>query len=335
VPAAPVPASVEALPAASFLSVIICTYKRPALLREALASLFEQRLPRNRFEVIVVDNNSRDETAAVGEEFAARLPNLRYFHEPKQGLSHSRNRGCDEARGDYLVYLDDDARADRDYLLNVYQAIVTCDPDILGGPIFPYYTTSKPGWFKDDYEIRRHARQTGWSTRCSISGSSFVIKRGLLGELGKFDPGLGMVGNTVRLGEEKAVLRKYRLRPLAEQKVYYDLGCIVYHHVPPEKMRAGYLLKRYYVAGHAKAQIERMTRGDWSVLNRLRYAGSCCKGRLAGWIESVRQSRPRRRVKQFLIERGTGFMFEVGRFIGCFSPRRGERLTEMEGPEGT
>ncbi|MBI4603735.1 MAG: glycosyltransferase family 2 protein [Planctomycetes bacterium] len=312
----------EDLPGGLLLSVVICTYKRPRLLREALQSMLQQKLPRDRFEVIVVDNNSEDETEAVVREIARAAPNIRYARELKQGLSHSRNKGCEEARGDYLVYLDDDAKAHPAYLLKAYRTIVLHDPDIMGGPIYPYYTDPKPGWFKDEYEVRHHAEETGWSASCSVSGSSFIVRRTLLRELGMFDPSLGMVGDKVRLGEERAVLNRYRLRPPEKQKVYYHIGCIVYHHVPREKMRPRYLLKRYYVAGHAKAQIERMTRGRWGPLARARYIATCWWGRCAEPVLHLRSPKTRRRIKQWLLERGLGLMFEAGRLVGCISRGR-------------
>jgi len=307
----------ELLPQGLFLSVIICTYKRPHLLREALQSMLDQKLPRDRFEVIVVDNNSEDMTEDVVREFARKAPGIRYVRETKQGLSHSRNRGCDEARGEYLVYLDDDAKANTSYLLKVYLALHALKPDILGGPIHPYYTQPKPRWFKDEYEIRHHAQETGWSRTCPISGSNFVIRKELLRSLGMFDPELGMVGSTVRLGEERAVLNRYRMRPPEEQKVYYHLGCVVYHHVPLEKMSARYFLKRYYVAGRAKAEIEATNRRRWGPLARAVYIGRSWWGRFSAPFRNPRRAKHRRAVKQFLLERAAGFMFEAGRIVGC------------------
>ncbi len=315
-------------PRSTYLSVIVCTYKRPALLREALQSLVSQELPLDFFEVIVVDNNSQDETAGVVREFCARLPNFRYVHEEKQGLSHSRNRGCEEARGDYAIYIDDDAKAHSEYLNTVFKTTLAHGPDIMGGPIYPYYTEKKPAWFKDDYEIRRHAKETGWSTKCSISGSSFVIRRELLKSLGMFNPQLGMVGEKVRLGEEKAVLNRYRTRPIEDQKVFYHLDCIIYHHVPGSKMRPRYLLKRYFIAGHTKARIEKMTRGRWGILGRGKYIAKCWWGRCIAPVLHLKNAKLKRRFKQFLIERATGFMFEAGRLVGCLPTRRKDSVEE-------
>lgn len=321
VPDAAVQAGEPSRAAYPFLTVVICTYKRPALLRKALQSMLEQKLDRVHFEVVVVDNNSEDETPEVVRIMNEKAGNIRCVRERKQGLSHSRNRGCEEAKGDYVIYIDDDAKAHAKFLSLIRETIQEHAPDIMGGPIYPYYSETKPAWFKDEYEIRHHARSTGWSTTCSVSGSSFVIRRGLLIELGLFDPNLGMVGDTVRLGEERAVLNRYRQRPVEEQKVYYHLSCLVYHHVPVAKMTPRYLLKRYFVAGHAKAQIERLNRKRWGLFARGYYVARSWAGRIAAPFLSWRNEKTRRKFKQFLLERGLGFMFEVGRIAGCFSRR--------------
>ena len=313
-----------------FLSVIICTYRRYHLLRLALDSMLEQSLSPDSFEVIVVDNNSEDKTEQVVRKYAKFRKNIRYVREYKQGLSHSRNRGCKEARGDYVVYFDDDAQAHPRYLWIAYKTILKEKPDILGGPIYPYYTSPKPRWFKDEYEIRRHATETGWSRKCSISGSSFIIRRDVLKSLGMFDPSLGVVGNTLRLGEERAVLNAYRLRPLKQQRVYYHLGCLVYHHVPKGKMKARSYLKRYYVSGKAKAQIERKAHKHWGALARGSYIGRCWWNRVTAPVRVAAKKGFRCITRQFLLERASGVMFEMGRFVGCIPRRFRERGSRNE-----
>lgn len=232
------------------LSVIVCTYNRSGLLADCLDSLERQTLSRDRFEIVVVDNNSTDDTREVTAKHQAYLSNIRYIFEPTQGLSHARNRGCAEATGTHLVYVDDDARVPPRYLSSVLSALDRAQPDILGGPVYPFYTTAKPRWFRDEYEIRRYADQSEFSTSCTISGSNFVIRKELLRQLGGFDPGFGMRGNEQRLGEDRKLLELYRRgTPIAAQRVYYDLDCVVLHWVPPRKMRVLYVLGRAFRAG--------------------------------------------------------------------------------------
>jgi len=235
---------------AAHLSVIVCTYNRRDLLAGCLQSLGGQLLCPARFEVVVVDNNSDDDTAAVVARHRAMLPNLRYVFEPTQGLSHARNRGSAVAVGTHLVYVDDDTRLPATYLSCVLDTIERNQPDLLGGPVYPFYTEAKPPWFKDHYEIRKYTEVSGFSTTCGVSGMNFVIRKDLLGHLGGFDPSLGMRGAEQGFGEERKVLETYRaVTPLDQQRVYYDLDCMVLHHVPRYKMRLSYILGRGFRGG--------------------------------------------------------------------------------------
>lgn len=231
------------------------------MLAGCLDSLCEQALDIDRYDVLVVDNNSSDSTAAVCADYAKKCRNMRYVIEEKQGLSHARNRGCAEVDTEYLAYLDDDTIVPAEYLSNVIGVILRFSPEIMGGPIYPFYTSSKPFWFKDRYEIRKNAEQSGFSLRCSISGGNFIIRKSILEGLGMFDPAYGMVGNKLRLSEERKVLEEYRnVIPESEQKVYYALECGIKHHVPKSKMKITYLMKRSYLAGKSLSRVEAQTK---------------------------------------------------------------------------
>jgi glycosyltransferase involved in cell wall biosynthesis len=240
------------------LSVIICTYNRARLLKTCLQGLRESlvRSPEP-VEILVVDNNSDDQTPEMVSRMARSLSKLRYVHEPRQGLSYARNRGCDEAQGAYLAYCDDDSLAPPDYLHAVIGVIHAYAPDIFGGPVYPFYEEKRPSWFLDEYEVRKHADQSGFSQSCRLSGSNFIIRKDLLLRLGKFDPVYGMKGKAVTLGEERALLERYRnFTPQAEQRVFYALEAYVRHLVPAYKMKRLYMLKRYFQSGIAMARIQ-------------------------------------------------------------------------------
>ena len=132
------------------LSIIICTYNRDKFLPVALKSLRGQSLETEKFEIIVVNNNSRDNTQEICENFMNDNPELN-FHvviEKQQGLSYARNRGIEEARGEFISYIDDDAIADKDYAKNIVYAFNEYkDFDALGGKVIPIYETgNEPKW---------------------------------------------------------------------------------------------------------------------------------------------------------------------------------------------
>jgi glycosyltransferase involved in cell wall biosynthesis len=108
------------MPSLPTLSVIIPTYNRKVLLREALKSLTRQTYPQDRIEVIVVDDGSTDGTAGIAAE--AFSFSLRYFSQSNQGDAAARNLGARQSQADILVFLDDDILLEPGYLLFLIQA---------------------------------------------------------------------------------------------------------------------------------------------------------------------------------------------------------------------
>src|SRR3954471_25010252 len=98
------------------VTVAIPTYNRADFLRQTLAGLAAQQFPREHFEVLVIDNNSRVHTRNVVEEFAHSRPSPRYIQEPRQGLDYARNRAIAEARGDIIIFGDDDILVQPDWI---------------------------------------------------------------------------------------------------------------------------------------------------------------------------------------------------------------------------
>src|SRR5208283_848817 len=103
------------------ITVVLCTYNRCEELARALESIAASKLPESaRWEVVVVDNNSTDETRAVVQKFLDRYPGrFRYLQEPQQGLSFARNTGVRNAFGEYVAFTDDDIQAEPAWLQNL------------------------------------------------------------------------------------------------------------------------------------------------------------------------------------------------------------------------
>ena len=132
------------------LIVIVCTYNRAKYIGNLLESIAANDLPRNEYEIVLVDNNCTDNTREICEVFATKHKdvNFRYVVESEQGLSAARNKGIKEAKGDVLVYVDDDALVDTWYLRTIVE-YMDAHPEIsaVGGPIIPLYEdTEEPKW---------------------------------------------------------------------------------------------------------------------------------------------------------------------------------------------
>ena len=91
-----------------YISIVIPSYNRSDLLKKILDAVTEQTLSEEQFEVIVVDNNSSDDTKQVVQSYNEKIKGLKYVLETKQGACHARNRGIQEATGEYTAFLDDD-----------------------------------------------------------------------------------------------------------------------------------------------------------------------------------------------------------------------------------
>ncbi len=233
------------------ISTVVCTFNRASLLRNVLIDLGAQNLDRDQYEVLVVDNNSEDDTRAVADEFERQYPNVRYVHEPEQGLAHARNRGWREAKGDYVGYTDDDCRMPPQWLSVAAEIIRARRPALFGGPYYACYNTPKPKWFKDEYEshVQGDIARFFSKEEC-LDGGNMFLRRDLLERLNGFDASLGMSGTKLAYGEETALQLRVRAEmPSAE--VYYDPRLYLRHLVRPEKMRLGWVLRHRWVAGRS------------------------------------------------------------------------------------
>lgn len=230
------------------LSIIICTYNREKYLGETL-----ERLAVNRYEgaweLVLVNNNSTDSTAQICEAFATMHPEVpfRYFVETKQGLSHARNRGMAEAKGEWLVFLDDDAFVEPDYFarLEQYTKIL---PDMVafGGRIYPLFETGEaPKWLCRWNRSWLSALDKG-ETLGTFDGAEYPIganmgfSRRMYEVCGGFDTTLGRNGKNLIGGEEKDYFNRIKAQV---GKIYYLPEIAVQHCIPPSRTTDEYIAR--------------------------------------------------------------------------------------------
>lgn len=236
------------------LSVIICTYNRAELLKNVLQDVCQQTLADSEFEVIVVDNHSTDQTRAVAESFCQRYPNVRYCFEAQQGLSHARNRGWREARGEYLAYLDDDCQVPTQWLALAKGIIELQAPIVFGGPYYAFYNSPKPHWWKEKYDAYHsmtYADSAGYlESDQDIHGGNLFIQQAILEKVGGFNPQLGMSGKHLSYGEETELQMRI-FKALPEFRAYSDPRLYVYHLVAAKKMTIGWVTRAHIAHGRA------------------------------------------------------------------------------------
>ena len=133
-------------------SIIVCTYNRADSLRHTLKCLAALQSPDGvDWEVIVVDNNSNDHTRQVVKEFSSVFPRLRYEYEEQQGLSYARNHGIKSAKGDILLFTDDDVCPEPEWLATIMTSMSRYACDACGGYIAPTWEAPPPSWLTERF----------------------------------------------------------------------------------------------------------------------------------------------------------------------------------------
>ena len=256
------------------LSVVICTYNRADLLPMALESMVRQSLDYASFEVIIVDNNSTDHSVDIARSFCSRYSHFRLICEPTQGLSHARNRGWHEACGTYVAFLDDDARADESWCERIVHAFttITPQPSAVGGQIRPEFQSPPPAWYMDSFEVRSWGEKAHFLDSASacfgFSGSNMAFPKKILAQIGGFSSDLGIVGTTLRMGEESDLSsRIYRELPY----FWYDPQIFVYHWTPDRNFTVSYRFKRLYQNGVFDAYYQKRKLFSWNYIRMFLY----------------------------------------------------------------
>lgn len=235
-------------------TIAICTYNRAALLKLCIKSLNELDFPKQEFEVLVVDNNSTDNTAEVCATVPALYPelNFRYVVEKQQGVGHTRTRCAKEAKGEIVAYIDDDCLAEKNWLREIV-SFYNAHPEAMstGGKIVPKYLVPVADWFgKYFWGLVGHYDQGNKIFQMKgvryPSGANMHFRKLAFEKYGYFDGNLGRSGKSLMAGEEKAMYLKLINH---NEKVYYLPHVIVHHHVEGNKFDKNYVRRHSFGIG--------------------------------------------------------------------------------------
>jgi glycosyltransferase involved in cell wall biosynthesis len=248
------------------LTVLICTWNRARLLGETLDSLAQVRVPDGlHWNVLVVDNNSSDETSTVVRRHAASYPvPLQYAFEPRQGKSWAMNTGLAASGSAIIAFVDDDIKVGHDWLYAIATAFQEAPGTAyVGGRVDPIWEAPCPSWFGDTgktlwgtFAILDYGDQSFvFEERRKIPiGANFALRRSLVDRVGGFDPMLGRDSERVLLGQE---LPEFfvRVRAAGLQGRYLPTMS-VRHHVPARRMTRQYIRRWWYGKGISRARME-------------------------------------------------------------------------------
>jgi glycosyltransferase involved in cell wall biosynthesis len=247
-------------------TILLCTYNRARLLRETLAAIAAMTPVTDcDVEIIVVDNNSTDNTPQVIADAARRTPlRIVSLRETQQGKSFALNRGLEVARGDVVALTDDDVWPERDWLSRIVERFRERDVTFVFGKVLPRWAVLPPP------ELLTVRARDIWGPLALVDygddaaeylpeltgqplpiGANLAFARQALLTVGGWRTDLGKVNNTLTSGEDHEIF--CRLRRFNLYSGFYDPAIAVRHYVPARRLRRKYFRQWFYWSGKTYA----------------------------------------------------------------------------------
>ncbi len=245
------------------ITILICTYNRCESLRETLDSL--KTLEHCKYfdhEIIIIDNNSKDKTKEVICSYMPKFDGrLKYILEQNQGLSYARNRGIKEAKGQIIVFTDDDVIVDKKWLINIVNCFKKYSCDGVCGRIMPLYSKKIPQWIKDyrhllsgpivSHDYGEGDKIYGNEKINPFVGANMAYKKECFVKYGLFDTNIG-VGKGM-LGEDTDFFRRvFNNKGI----LYYCGSAMLLHKVDLNRTKISYILNYFFKMGRSELAME-------------------------------------------------------------------------------
>jgi glycosyltransferase involved in cell wall biosynthesis len=236
------------------ITVVLGTYNRAASLQTTLETFTSLRIPSGlSWELIVVDNNSTDNTRAVVER-AARDAKfcIRYIFERTQGRSAALNTGIAAAQGEIVAFTDDDVLLHIEWISALKQAFDKFDCAAIAGRIVPVWNHPKPQWLEMEgqqavvnFELGEEYKEIGFAPM----GANSAFRKEVFSRHGVFRLDLGVSGSEHTITCDDTEFGDRLIR--AGEKVVYSPDAIIFHPVDPKRTTKKYFLNWYYYNGRS------------------------------------------------------------------------------------
>ena len=280
------------------VSIVIPTFNRASSLRLTLDALDGQVAPDSlAWELLVVDNNSRDGTRSAVQDFIGKARiRVRYLFVAQQGVSHARNAGLANSQAEIVGFTDDDVDPARDWVSTIATVMADTCADIVGGRIQPTWHRPPPPWLEHATFLRSSLAIIDDATPMAVVdsaamptvwGANMAFRRKVFDRVGAFNTQRGVVGRKLYRGEESDLVR----RALdAGFRVVYDPRLIVSHRIGPDRMRVAYFGRFAFDRSEGEALVQRLSRSGelpGAVRTHARMARH-----LARWVAAAVRRRP-------------------------------------------
>jgi glucosyl-dolichyl phosphate glucuronosyltransferase len=234
-------------------SIIIPTYGRAKYLEDTLYSVSQQTLSYGNFEVIIVDNKPTGEALKIYNDFKKKwYGTVVYLKEARIGLHHARHSGAKAARGEILIYIDDDVLVSPEWLEAILSPFSNSRVACSGGKIVPKWEGSVPSWlgqFDGGYlSLLDLGIQTKELTEPNVWGCNMAVRKSVLFEVGGFNPdGVGdkrfiWLRGDGECGLENKILKR-------GLKIIYEPRAWLYHRIPESRLVPQYFYWRLFIQG--------------------------------------------------------------------------------------
>jgi len=305
------------------ITVAVPTYNRAELLRQALAGITRQDFPAARYEVLVIDNNSRDHTREVIAAFAGATPAPRHVLETKQGLDHARNRALAEARGEIIVFADDDILVESDWLRQLTAPLLADwahKIGAVGGEVVPVFPEGLPPWVAEWHAPLAFRSDAGpLLPHQSPMGANLAFPRRVFDRVSTFAIALDRSGRNYFSGGDTEMLRRVRAAGL---EVWFAPAARVRHQMPAARTTFRYAARHAFDSARSRVvgRVAELRTGHRPVAGYLasRLAGNLAKAAgLAGLaLLNVLIFRTGA-AKQALVRawRSCGYLYQISRSI--------------------
>ncbi len=245
------------------ISIIIATYNRCESLKDVLDGLLLQEgIEDFNFEILAADNNSKDKTKDIIESYVPKFNGkLRYIFEARQGKSFALNSAIKEAKGEIIIFTDDDVIIDHKWLKSLYECFKEYKLEAAGGRVLPLYVDEVPKWVKENSDILdgpiayhdfgTEIKPYETNAMNPLIGANMIIKKNCFDKYGLFRTDLGPGQGT--MGDDTELFKRLVSKGV---KIYYCGKALVWHKVPSKRINLRYIAKWFIAFGKYKALTE-------------------------------------------------------------------------------
>ncbi|MGM0545469.1 MAG: glycosyltransferase [Bacteroidota bacterium] len=238
------------------ITFIICTYNRADYLADTLQSLLQTDLSEYNAELLIIDNNSSDQTPQVVDRFAKDGNPIRYIKETNQGLSFARNRGIKEAKASCLVFLDDDIRATKK-LVPAWVSFFEKNPQPMagGGKIHVQFDDPRPKWMSHFLLPLLGHHDLGNSPKRYPKnkypfGGNMGFRKAIFEQFRNFDTELGRKGKQLKASEEKELFNRLKAKDI---DIHYLPEAKLFHRANKQRLTKDYIRRQAVGLGQSIA----------------------------------------------------------------------------------